>query len=85
MGPSGAGKTTLLNVLMGKVSPSFTRTGELRINRKPGDMKEFKKVIGYVPQEDIMLRELTVRDNIEYSARVRLPPSWTDEEIQRHG
>ena len=31
-----------------------------------------------------MLRELSVRDNVEYSARVRLPPSWTNAEISAH-
>ena len=31
-----------------------------------------------------MLRELSVRDNIEYSARVRLPGSWTDDEVAAH-
>ena len=84
MGPSGAGKTTLLNTLMGKVDPSFKQTGELRINDKLCNIKDFRAVIGFVPQEDIMMRELTVRDNIEYSARTRLPPTWTDAEIKQH-
>jgi ABC-type multidrug transport system fused ATPase/permease subunit len=83
MGPSGAGKTTLLNTLMGKVDPSFKQTGELRINGKIKNMKEFRSVIGFVPQEDIMVRELTVRDNIEFSGRVRLPPSWDASEISK--
>jgi hypothetical protein len=33
------------------------------------NIKDFRAVIGFVPQDDIMIRELTVRDNIEYSAR----------------
>ena len=78
MGPSGAGKTTFLSVLMGKAKRS---DGSLFINGKENEMSKFKKVIGYVPQEDIMLRELTVRENILYSARIRLP-RWSSKEIE---
>ncbi|KAJ3094464.1 hypothetical protein HDU97_008035 [Phlyctochytrium planicorne] len=81
MGPSGAGKTTFMNVLMGKVN----RTGgELKINGVVTEMQKYKKIIGYVPQEDIMHRELTVRENILYSARIRLPRSWTNAMIEKH-
>ncbi|KAJ3326983.1 hypothetical protein HDU76_012450 [Blyttiomyces sp. JEL0837] len=81
MGPSGAGKTTFMSVLMGKVK----RTGgELRINGVPAEMESFKKIIGYVPQDDVMLRELTVKEIILYSARARLPGSWTSKEIEEH-
>ncbi|KAJ3284823.1 hypothetical protein HDU79_007844 [Rhizoclosmatium sp. JEL0117] len=81
MGPSGCGKTTFMNVLMGKV----TRTsGSLLINDQECEMSKYKKVIGYVPQEDIMLRELTVRENIFHSARVRLPRTWTDVQVNEY-
>ncbi|KAI9346833.1 P-loop containing nucleoside triphosphate hydrolase protein [Zopfochytrium polystomum] len=81
MGPSGAGKTTFMNVLMGKVK----RTGgELKINGTVAEMEQFKKLIGYVPQEDIMLRELTAREVITYAARIRLPDSWAKQEIDAH-
>jgi len=78
MGPSGAGKTTFLSVLMGKVKRT---AGCLFINGKENEMSKFKKIIGYVPQEDIMLRELTVRENIAYSAKIRLP-HWTSQQIK---
>jgi ABC-type multidrug transport system ATPase subunit len=42
---------------------SFVLQGKIR------NIKDFRAVIGFVPQDDIMIRELTVRDNIEYSAR----------------
>ncbi|KAJ3109992.1 hypothetical protein HDU96_006992 [Phlyctochytrium bullatum] len=78
MGPSGAGKTTFMSVLMGKVS----RTGgRLFINGEEAEMSKYKKIIGYVPQEDIMLRELTVRENIRHSAVVRLPTQWTGSQV----
>lgn len=82
MGPSGAGKTTFLSVLMGKVGRT---AGSLSINGELDEMYRYQKIIGYVPQEDTMIRECTVRENILFSARMRLPRSgWTDEEIQRH-
>ncbi|KAL8687702.1 MAG: hypothetical protein Q9218_006202 [Villophora microphyllina] len=81
MGASGAGKSTFVNVLMGKTAHTG---GTTKINGVPGDIKRYKKIIGYVPQDDIVLPELTVRENILHSARIRLPSSWTDAQIQRH-
>ncbi len=58
MGPSGAGKTTFMSCLMGKI----TRTGgSLRINHTELEIHALRKVIGYVPQDDVMLSELTVK------------------------
>ena len=73
-GPSGAGKTTFMNCLMGKIDGT---SGELRINGEIATMQAFKQVIGYVPQEDIMIRELSVTENLRHAARVRLPKNWT--------
>ena len=36
--------------------------------------------IAFVPQEDVMHRELTVLDNITFSANMRLPANWTEEQ-----
>lgn len=78
MGGSGAGKSTFVNALMrGKSS-----CGTVKINGWAKDMKKYKKLIGYVPQDDIVLPELTVRENILHSARMRLPSSWNDKAIQ---
>lgn len=44
----------------------------------------YKKIIGYVPQEDVVLPNLTVRENIIHSARVRLLASWSESQIQAH-
>jgi ABC-type multidrug transport system ATPase subunit len=71
-------ETTFMNVLMGKVSRT---QGKLFINNSESEMSKYKKIIGYVPQEDIMLREMTVRENIEHSARIRLPSSWSRKEV----
>lgn len=42
---------------------------------------DIRKVVGFVPQEDVMIRSLTVRDIITFSASYRLPASLTRAEI----
>ncbi|KAI4150800.1 MAG: hypothetical protein L6R39_002169 [Caloplaca ligustica] len=81
MGASGAGKSTFVNVLMGKTAHTG---GVTKINGVQGDIKKYKKIIGYVPQDDIVLPELTVGENIMHSARIRLPSNWTEGQIQKH-
>ncbi|KAK5127188.1 hypothetical protein LTR85_008549 [Meristemomyces frigidus] len=81
MGGSGAGKSTFVNVLMGK---AHNTGGTIKINGWSKDMSKYKKLIGYVPQDDIVFPELTVRENILHSARIRLPASWRDKAIQDH-
>jgi ABC-type multidrug transport system ATPase subunit len=72
LGPSGAGKTTLLEALSG-VRPAHT--GSVLINGEPlyqrGDA--LRHLIGYVPQDDILHRELTCRQAWRYAATLRLP------------
>ncbi|KAF2101114.1 ABC transporter-like protein [Rhizodiscina lignyota] len=80
LGGSGAGKSTFVNVLMGKQK----HTGSVKVNGVRDKLSHYKKIIGYVPQDDIVLAELTVRENILHSARIRLPSNWGDREIQRH-
>ncbi|KAI9229766.1 MAG: hypothetical protein DHS80DRAFT_22089 [Piptocephalis tieghemiana] len=70
LGPSGAGKTTFVNLLTGKAKKT---SGTVRINGVEGSLNRYRKLIGFVPQEDIMLRELTVRDILMHSALMRLP------------
>ncbi len=71
MGGSGVGKTTLLNVLNGKLKP---RHGQITINgydiHDPANEEQLKGVIGYVPQDDLLIEELTVYQNMEYNARL---------------
>jgi ABC-type multidrug transport system ATPase subunit/pSer/pThr/pTyr-binding forkhead associated (FHA) protein len=82
MGPSGAGKTTLLLTLNGYLPPT---AGQVRINGEDlyAIYDALRGSIGYVPQDDIVHPELTVWEAVRYSAKFRLPPDYSEEEIAR--
>jgi ABC-type multidrug transport system ATPase subunit len=69
MGGSGVGKTTMLNLLHGKIKPI---KGNLYINGYDihSDSEEIKGLIGYVPQDDMLIEELTVYQNLYFNARL---------------
>jgi ABC transport system ATP-binding/permease protein len=69
MGASGAGKTTLLNVLTGIESPS---QGEVLINgfNLHTENEKMDGVIGYIPQDDLLIEELTVYENLYFNAKL---------------
>ncbi|KAI4339252.1 hypothetical protein MLD38_024214 [Melastoma candidum] len=72
MGPSGAGKTSFLSALAGKTVGCST-TGLILINGKQDSIRSYKKVTGFVPQDDIVHGNLTVEENLWFSAKCRLP------------
>ncbi|GMJ05297.1 ATP-binding cassette G10 [Hibiscus trionum] len=72
-GPSGAGKTTLLEILAGKIPPCEVSAGEVLVNGRPIDVKHFRRVSGYVTQDDALFPLLTVQETLMYSALLRLP------------
>ena len=81
MGASGAGKSTFMNGLMG----SQSHTGGItKVNGSPGAISKYKKIIGYIPQDDTVLLQLTVREDILHSARIRLPSDWKEDQVQAH-
>ncbi|MCF0195900.1 MAG: ATP-binding cassette domain-containing protein [Bacteroidaceae bacterium] len=67
MGGSGVGKSTLLSILNGSLPPD---SGELTINGKSlyDNLDEMKPLMGFVPQDDLLIPELTVRENLYYTA-----------------
>lgn len=69
MGGSGAGKSTLFNVLNGTASPSsgFVRINGIDIYKNP---KKVEGIIGFVPQDDLLIEDLTVYQNLFYSAKL---------------
>ncbi|CAN1837370.1 ABC transporter G family member 28 [Linum perenne] len=71
MGPSGAGKTTFLSALTGK-APGCNVTGMVLVNGKTDPIQAYKKIIGFVPQDDIVHGNLSVEENLWFSASCRL-------------
>ncbi|MEL7332870.1 MAG: FHA domain-containing protein, partial [Cyanobacteria bacterium J06560_2] len=73
VGGSGAGKSTLMKTLLG-IAP--TTSGTVLINgddlRQNFDL--YRSEIGYVPQDDIVHRNLTVEEVLSYACELRLPP-----------
>lgn len=69
MGGSGAGKSTLLNLLNGNYVPT---TGTVTINGIDihRDKDQLEGVIGFVPQDDLLIEELTVFENLFYNAKL---------------
>jgi ABC-type multidrug transport system ATPase subunit len=73
MGLSGTGKSTLLNLLNGNLKP---QKGNILINgydiNNEKQKKRLKGLIGYIPQDDLLIEELTVYQNLYYNARLCL-------------
>lgn len=65
MGGSGTGKTTLLSLLNGTLKPN---SGTITINGHSIDEPASKALIGYVPQDDMLVEELTVYENLLFTA-----------------
>ncbi|HHZ94538.1 MAG TPA: ATP-binding cassette domain-containing protein [Flavobacteriales bacterium] len=80
MGGSGSGKSTLLNVLNGTIKPSF---GKVLINGVDihKDSRLIQGTIGHIAQEDALIAELSVRENLRYSAKLTFG-KLSDEEIE---
>ncbi|CAF4236259.1 unnamed protein product [Rotaria sp. Silwood2] len=71
LGPTGSGKSTLLDILAnGKDRQGLT--GEILLDGQPY-RQDINSRIGYVVQDDILSETLTVRENLMFSANLRLP------------
>lgn len=71
MGTSGAGKTTLMDVVAMRKT-SGTIQGDIRLNGYPQDPVAFRRCSGFVEQFDVQTPQLTVRETVLFSARLRL-------------
>src|SRR6266446_632936 len=82
LGPSGAGKSTLMDALNGMrpASSGFVLINNLDLYRH---LDSLKQSIGYVPQDDIIHRELTVYRTLYYVARLRLSRDVSGREIDQ--
>jgi ABC-type multidrug transport system ATPase subunit len=87
MGASGAGKTSLFSVLSGRLphNPKIQierdiRVGDVQWNSANADT--LRKRFAFVGQDDVLHTSSTPREAIRFSAKLRLPSSTTDEEIE---
>lgn len=76
LGHTGSGKTTLLDILA-KRTKSGTSSGNIYLNGQETDSSHYRKLIGYVDQEEVMIPTLTVYETVLYSALLRLPRSMS--------
>jgi len=67
MGGSGAGKSTLMSILNGSMAP---QVGRVTINGRDIFEPGAKELIGFVPQDDLLVEELTVYQNLWYTAKL---------------
>ena len=79
MGGSGTGKTTLLSLLNGSLTP---QEGTITINGHSITEPEAKALIGFVPQDDLLIEELTVYQNLWFTAKLCFE-GMSDAELDR--
>jgi len=83
MGGSGTGKTTLLSILNGSLKPS---SGELFINGYQLNDPAVRSMLGFVPQDDLLIEELTVYENLYHTAKFcfdGMPEDELDRRVMR--
>jgi ABC-type multidrug transport system ATPase subunit/pSer/pThr/pTyr-binding forkhead associated (FHA) protein len=82
VGGSGAGKSTLMDALNG-LRPA--QQGAVLYNGQDyyRHLAAFSTQLGYVPQDDIIHRDLTVERALYYAAKMRLPDDFTEEQIKQ--
>ncbi|KAL5704510.1 ATP-binding cassette sub- G member 1 [Ranunculus cassubicifolius] len=78
MGPSGCGKSTLLDALAGRLGSSTRQSGQILVNGC--NQRLAFGTSAYVTQDDTLMRTLTVREAVYYSAQLLLPDSMTSSE-----
>ncbi|XP_060707289.1 broad substrate specificity ATP-binding cassette transporter ABCG2 isoform X2 [Hemiscyllium ocellatum] len=78
LGPTGSGKSSLLDILAARKDPSGLK-GKVLIDgaQQPSN---FKCISGYVVQDDVVMGTLTVRENLQFSAALRLPKNIRNKE-----
>lgn len=79
IGGSGAGKTTFMNCISGY---NRATEGQVLVNGEDlyNNYEVLKSIIGYVPQQDIVYDNITLRSMLDYSAKLRMPKDTTTQE-----
>lgn len=71
MGPTGSGKTSLLDVIAGRKDPKGLKSGQVLVDNTIVT-SDLRLCSAYVVQNDILMGTLTVRENLAFSANLRL-------------
>ncbi|HEU0001770.1 MAG TPA: FHA domain-containing protein, partial [Ktedonobacteraceae bacterium] len=82
VGGAGAGRSTLMDALSG-LRPAQQGTVLYNGQDYYKNLAAFSTQLGYVPQDDIIHRDLTVERALYYDAKLRLPTDFTDEQIKQ--
>lgn len=69
LGHNGAGKTTTMSMLTGFIPPS-SGTAYIEGLDIRTDLEEVRKTLGLCPQHDILFDNLTVKEHLEFFAKV---------------
>jgi ABC-type multidrug transport system ATPase subunit len=79
IGANGSGKSTLMNIMAGRLLPSegtvLLNDGDLHAN-----FQALKHDIAFVPQQDVLHEQLTLRHALDYAAQLRVPSDTTVEQ-----
>ena len=80
LGPSGSGKTTLMRAVVGV---QIVESGEVTVLGRPAGLPANRRHVGYVTQAPSVYGDLTVRENLQYFARILdVPDDRVAEAIQ---
>ena len=82
VGGSGVGKSTLMYALSG-IQPAQQGTVLYNGQDYYHSLDAFSRELGYVPQDDIIHRRLTVQRALYYAAKMRLPTDLTQAQIKQ--
>jgi ABC-2 type transport system ATP-binding protein len=83
LGPNGSGKSTTVNMIVGLLEPS---SGSVRLNgvSLTGDPSDYKRRVGYVPEEPYLYTHLTAPEYLMLVGRLReLPPDRLEAKVGR--
>ncbi|POM57870.1 ABC Superfamily [Phytophthora palmivora] len=79
MGATGAGKTTLMDVIAGRKTGGRI-VGDIIVNGEPKNPANFSRITAYCEQMDIHSEAASIYEALVFSANLRLPPTFTEEQ-----